>query len=54
MKATLIRVARSAVSLVIAGLAAKYADNPLYLAAMPLLAGLGKELRQRGFTNIPF
>lgn len=54
MRDVLKRIARGAVSLVLSGLLAKYADNPIYLAAQPLLSGLGKWLRTKGIQYVPF
>lgn len=53
MKSVLKRVGRGALSLLLAGVLAKYGNNPIFLAAQPLLSGLGVWLRRNGIKYVP-
>ena len=47
-KITLKKVVKSAVIIFIAGMATVYAENPYYLAIVPILAGLENYLKHSG------
>jgi hypothetical protein len=52
--AALKRFGRAMVSIILSGIVAKYAKNPLYIALAPVLQALGKYLRDKwGLKNIP-
>lgn len=48
------RFFRASLSLLVAGVAAKYGDSPYYLALAPLLQTIGKTLRETKTVSLPF
>lgn len=55
LKGALKRFGRVFVSVILAGIPAYFANNPLYLGLAPVINSVGKWLRENlGLKNVPF